>query len=286
MDNIDKNFIQNFSKDNLECWKEMFDAIDLFTGFTEEYICSIYKNLDLNYKFNKILKQSLSRIFRTFNEIVLLSRHGFIEAAKARWRTLYETILVLIVILESGDREKCSNTYINNQKKVDAKFLRKFIEISEKENSNWDKIHIDKSSLTEENLEVYEMATSKETIKFENYPFQKLNSLGDIIKEFSPEDYKIDYYVSNWCIHSGNYRSLDLLEYICGKENIITTKYGVDEVIGSTLSILFFCFKKINSELFEDNSDINNNLNKLQYLNNNIVDCIAKLREKIYNYAD
>lgn len=280
MENLEDFFKCINDKEILNDWDEMFKSMDILNLWLIKYIYNVEKNLDFNYKFDEILKKSLFRVLKVFNEIILLLRNGFVEGAMARWRTLYEIILILVVIMESEDREAISRIYINNQKKVDASFLQEFMRISKKENSNWDKLNIDESSLKGDKLEIYRMAKLNKKIKYDNYPFSNITSLKAIIDKFSPEDYKIDYLIANWCIHSGNYRSLDLLEDIDENSNSIITKYGIDEVIGSTVSLLMFLFIK----LFKDNIIIEQDFRELLYLKNLIADNISKARKEIYNY--
>ncbi|EOU1569854.1 hypothetical protein LTX14_000803 [Clostridium perfringens] len=282
MDNLEElqeeifKFYNRDNKDNLDTWIDVFNLLDVFNLYFYNYTNHIKNKLNTDSEFNDVLQKSLGRILKTFNEILVLLKNGFPEGALARWRTLYETIIIIMLIIKSKNRELMAKDYVDYQKKIDMKNLRKYIEISEIEGSSWEKVNIDKSLLEDEEKGV------------KDYSWSGFTTFAQIQNQVSPKDYKIHYSTANWCIHSGNYKSLCLLEDSIGSSSLssIRTKYWIDEVIGATLEILMFFFNSLKDNLFKSEDILNEDYIVLLKVNNLIVDKIINIRKEVYDYGE
>ncbi|MCH1962973.1 DUF5677 domain-containing protein [Clostridium perfringens] len=279
LENVEKTileFHESDNEENLKTWSEVFKLLEHLNACFKEFKTEIYNILDFNSNFDKILGKSINRIFRNYNEIVCLLKNGFPEAALARWRTLYENIIIVIYILMQDDKERMANSYIENQEIIDLKNLKKYIEYSEKSESELEKINIKVEDLDKENLNK----------KVKDYSWSGKNSFKEIQDSINIGDYYIYYATASWCIHSGNYKSLILLESYEGDETYLRSKYLTDLVIGVTIGICTYFFLNI---IKYKNINKNENIKKLLELLLILRACILKKTEKIianiYNNA-
>lgn len=89
-------------------WSEAFSDFRLLLELCANHGDAFnHANLDCRLKRNHLRNEALSRLHiracRIAEEIITLLEHGFVEAARARWRTMLEVSVTALLIAEGGD---------------------------------------------------------------------------------------------------------------------------------------------------------------------------------------
>lgn len=266
-------FHKKDNEENLRTWSEVFKLLENFNYFFRNFKIGVNGMLDSNSNLEKLIKKSLDRSFRIYNEILSLLKNGFPEAALARWRTLYENIIIIIYILSQENKEEIANKYIDNQKIIDVKNLEKYLNYSEKSESELEKVNIKVEDLDKEKLDA----------KIRDYSWSGKNNFKQIQDSINTGDFYIYYATASWCIHSGNYKSLIWLDDYENRDSYLRSKYLTDLVIGVTLGICRYLFLNlIKYKNINNNEHIKKTLEFLLVVRVSILGKTQKIIDDIY----
>lgn len=84
-------------------WWELFNKIDYLIEFSLFSVYEWQKMIDKNNAKNYVLIQLHARQILLAKEILVLLKNGFGEWANARWRSLYENVVITLFISEHND---------------------------------------------------------------------------------------------------------------------------------------------------------------------------------------
>lgn len=263
-------FYENDNYKNIKTWGDIYKVLDVFNMELYNYDNAFKNILNIDSKFDDFISKSLNRNLRIFNEILVLLKNGFPEGAIARWRSLYENIVVMIYMMRQENKEEIVEKYINN---------RKWINDSQK-------------NITFNDLRVYRRCSCKKgsilkPIRIDNYKkYTKDEGKTDYSwvgkRGFKEIQEKVDvghfdYYYTNVCkyIHAGGYSSLNLID----EKKTLRTSESVEIAIQITLQAIMFLLENLNINIVKGNSELNECYKKLVYLNNYIAKETKKIKE-------
>ena len=101
--------IKEFEKSNYERWKLGFHKLEMLRFLSIEAGIEFQKYLILKFPEYKnspllhVLTTQHANACRITGEIILLLKGGYADGALSRWRTLFEIVVVCLVIHKSGE---------------------------------------------------------------------------------------------------------------------------------------------------------------------------------------
>ncbi|MDM0468586.1 DUF5677 domain-containing protein [Clostridium perfringens] len=262
-------FYENDNYENIKIWGDAYTVLDIFNIELYNYNNTFKNILNIDSKFDEFISKSLDRNLRIFNEILVLLKNGFPEGALARWRSLYENIIIMVYMMRQEDKEEITEKYINN---------RKWISDNQKDITYNDlKAYITCLNEEESLLKSIGINNCKEYTKdegYDDYSWSGERGFAGIQKKVEVGDFYYYYkYVCKY-VHSGSYSSLNLIN----EEKTLRTSESVEDAIDITLQVIMFLLENLNINIIGENSEINQCYEKLVYINNWIVTELKKIK--------
>lgn len=120
----ERNIIDGFQDRLLNSWKEPIDALEIIRFISADLvreISDVLRNKEVSVKDDTRLRLH-GRVLQIASEIIHLIKGGFAEGAMARWRSLHETTVILVVLSKSDEQTSImfrDHYYVTTKKTAD-----------------------------------------------------------------------------------------------------------------------------------------------------------------------